>query len=449
MASIISAPTLAQVEGITRRDFFKSFLLDSGLGKYGTATSGSTTVIGDTARLKSTQYDSKDYVGGWARISYDAGGSSAAPEGEISAITTYAPTHATDHITVNPAITAVAAGDMYELWTKANPRDVIDLLDTCLTDLLYMPCWTILTEVPDGDMEQNNTTDWTAVNATVTKQTAEPTMFGKRYLRVVATAANGYARPAVFRVEPGKKYHISAVSRVSAAATTAKLLVYDETNSADIDSKSSTYLFPNRISFEYTAPATCYTVSIRLTSVEDTMTTEWDEVCHYPIDASDIRLPWWVKGRNQILGYFQLDPDVLTSNIWDWNLKGEQDNRWFAQDRFQGQLRAQSRSGPIGSRPIFMFGLRNETAYANDNTEKKYIDTNLMISCLGFKVYDMLVKQLGSNQTQSVKMTEMRDNYYWSWKNYESQQMEDLSRVLTNTTTPDIFLNDQFARFRY
>ena len=62
MASIISVPTLAQIEGITRRDFFKSFLLDSGLGKYGTATSGSTTVIGDTARLKSTQYDTKDYV---------------------------------------------------------------------------------------------------------------------------------------------------------------------------------------------------------------------------------------------------------------------------------------------------------------------------------------------------------------------------------------------------
>lgn len=449
MAIITGTPTLAQVEGILRRDFFRSFLAETGLGAYGTATGGAVGSIIDTTKLQSSQYDSKDWVGGWARISYDAGGSAAAPEGEQSPITNYAPSTGT--LTVNPNFTqAPAVGDLYEIWKNVNPSDAKDILDGILANDLYMPCWTMLTEVPDGDMEQNNTTDWTGVNATVTKQIAEPTMYGKRYLRVVATAGNGYATNTVnLRVEPGQAYHLSAIARASAAGTTAKLQAWDASNGVEISSKTSTYQFQNRIHFEFTTPSTCYLLSIRLVTVENGMTTEWDEVCCYPLDATDIRAPWWVKNRNQVLGVLRLNPADISSDVWDWNLMGEPDKRWYIQDRFTGQLRFQSRNGTIGGRPLFMLGLRNETAYLNDGTDKKYIDLGLMMSCFGYKIYSLLYQKNINNSVQANKMKEMRDTFYWNWRNAENAQSENLSRIFGETTTPDILVNDEWVRFSY
>src|SRR3972149_4978025 len=104
MALITVTPTTAQIEGITRNNLIKRILRETGLGATGIATSGSTTTIVDTGSLKSSQYNSSEWVGGWARISKDAGGAAAAPEAEKSPITTYAPSTGT--ITVDPALTA-------------------------------------------------------------------------------------------------------------------------------------------------------------------------------------------------------------------------------------------------------------------------------------------------------------------------------------------------------
>jgi len=76
-----------------------------------TVTSGSTTTILDTANL----YQPDSYwVGHYAYVRTDAGGASAAPEGEERAVTGYDRASAT--LTVSPAFTvAVAAGDIVEL----------------------------------------------------------------------------------------------------------------------------------------------------------------------------------------------------------------------------------------------------------------------------------------------------------------------------------------------
>src|SRR3990172_2216788 len=117
--------TTQQIEGITRKNLLKRFLRESRLGTYGTATAGGSGTFDDTNNIKSTQFNSRDWVGGWARISYDAGGAAAAPEAEIRPITTYDPT-TNARITVNPVFSAnPAASDEYELWL-INPRLVID-----------------------------------------------------------------------------------------------------------------------------------------------------------------------------------------------------------------------------------------------------------------------------------------------------------------------------------
>lgn len=99
----MSATTLGDlVERVARR-----------FGHYrsGTATGGSTTTIVDTSVL----YEPDDFwVNHYAYITEDAGGASAAPEGEERPVSDFNQSSAT--ITVDPAFTAApASGDTYEL----------------------------------------------------------------------------------------------------------------------------------------------------------------------------------------------------------------------------------------------------------------------------------------------------------------------------------------------
>lgn len=445
MSTIISAPTLPQVEGITRQDLIKALFRKTGIGEYGTATGGSVSTLVDTALINYGMHE-KSLKGVIARIVKDAGGAGAAPEGDVRTIGGYAVATGTlTRETGSDFSAGVASGDEYEIWRNPHPTKVLNEIDRLLKEVIYAPCWTILTEIPDGDMEQNNTTDWTASNATLTKQTGEPAQYGKRYLRVVATAANAYARSGLIRVEPGKQYHLSAIARVSAASTTARLQAYDETNSASIDYKDSVRLYPNRIWFTFTAPATCYTISARLITVEDTKTTEWDEVCLYPIGAQDIRLPWWVKKKSQVLRVFDLIPSPIADNIWDWNLTGQHAPNWIVQDRYGGGggLRVLNRNSGI-SNPLFIVGLRNEEAYANDYTEKKFIDNEYLVSCVVYHILDMLSGNYRAGTEDHTWITKLKDDANREYRKAMYTEMERIQQIFTDDTPMIQHLDSRF-----
>src|SRR5690606_21535538 len=124
------------------------------------------------------------------------------------------------------------------------PQQVLNWIDECLTEQVYLPAWTILTMVPDGDMEQSHTTDWAVTNATRAKSDAVIGFYGKKMLEVTASADNGYAKSNSISVRAGSKYHASALGRPKTADTNAKFQVWDETNGAEIKSVTSSYLFP-------------------------------------------------------------------------------------------------------------------------------------------------------------------------------------------------------------
>ena len=84
-----------------------------------TATGGSTTTIIDTKRTESVDA----FNGGTAFIITDAGGASAAPEGEWSRITDWNATSKT--ATIDAVTAAVASGDTYGFATGAFPLDVL------------------------------------------------------------------------------------------------------------------------------------------------------------------------------------------------------------------------------------------------------------------------------------------------------------------------------------
>ncbi len=425
MAEVTVSYTTPQIEGLTRQKILERFLRDSGFGIYGTATSGSTSTIVDTTRLQSAQYSDTEFENNWARVSVKSGGSGAAPEGEIRTISTFTP--GAGKLTATPPFTvAPAVSDIYQIWNYVHPQVILDTIDQICKEDVYLPTWTILSEIPDFDMEQSGTTEWTGANSTLAKSTTEPRSNGKQYLTVAATSGNGYAKCATLSVIPGHTYHLSALVRANAASVTASLIAYDETNSANISNKTTQTRVWGRLWFNFTAPATCYQVTVRLSTVENGSTTSWNGVALWGLSSYDIALPWWVKDGAQVKGFGRgIQQDIGTS-LWDANPRFSQDsNRWdFKDEAFgRGQIRAVSKASI--SDPVYIFGMRNETAYSSE-TESKKIDANWMASRLGFLMFEQM--QAIPN-TGMMNMKWVENQYARYVKSWEIERRKQQKRI--------------------
>lgn len=439
MALISSAWTTATTEAYTRANVLRRLLRDGGLGEYGTATGGSTSTVVDTGTLQSSGYPDDKYKGMWARIEYDAGGAAAAPELEIRPVTSSTASSGT--VTVNPVYSASpASGDRYQLWAFMHPQKVLDTLDQVMTQDAFLPDWGICTEVPDGDMEQNNITNWTdSGNASTSKSTSEPMMSGKRYLTIDGQAGD-YAESALLRVVPGRRYHVSALARDTNGGATAKLIAYDKTNSATISSVTTASRTTVRIWMEITVPSTCYAMAIRLQSVAADQ-TDWDDVCVYALDSQDLPLPWWVSNKSQVKGVFKSRWTDIGDNQWDPIPWGDLDrDRWdFRDSAFgRGQLRIVSRQGPP-SEPVYIFGLRNETAWANENTETKHIDLDWVTA----RMMVVLLRQMKGPLSIGLQHSDWLDGQqkYWEeeWRKERKKQEERIQDVL-QAQAPEVYV---------
>lgn len=440
MALVTGTWTTATSESITRADCLKR-LLREGFGDYGTATGGTTATIVDTGMLQSSAYPDDKYKGMWARIEYDAGGAAAAPEGEIRPVS--ASTASSGTVTVNPVFSvAPASGDRYQLWAFMHPQKVLDTLDQVMTQDCYLPEWTILTEVPDGDMEQNNTTDWVASSATLSKVSAEPALWGKRWLRVTTTGAGGYAQnAAALAVVPGTTYHLSVIARPNAATTTATLRAYDNTSGATIDLRTYTGSAPGRIHMTFEVPAGCHDIRLRMGATQSGVAVDFDELCFFSLDSTDLALPWWVTNKNQVKGIFETRWNALTTDVWDPQPVGHLErDRWdFRDSGFgRGQLRIVSRQGPPQD-PVYIFGTRPETAWANENTETKHVDQDWLTA----RVMSLLFRQMQGPLSIGLQHADwVADRQrFWdeAWKRERKKQEERIQDVI-QSQAPEVYV---------
>ena len=450
---ILTTPTLAQIEGATRNEIFKRFLRETGLGTYGVFTGvagGATSTLDDTTRLKSTQFNADMWKGGWVRISKNADTPSTAPENEVSPITVSE--HTTNgRLTFNPAVTAsIAASDEYEIWRFPNPTSVIEDLDVVLREDVYLPCWTILSEAPDFDMEQNNTTDWTAGSGTtLSKAAGEPSLDGARWLALSTTsgAAGSAYNANEISVEPGKKYHVSVVG-YNRVGVTLTLEAYDVTNSVTIDSKTWDGRYPGRIHFEFMTPSTCKSLRIYLRhgTGSGSLVSYWDELCLYPADAYDIALPWWVKNKSQIKGIFKLTPNDISANVYDSAIRGEFFQDYEIRDNAfgRGQLRLVAKHGSLPG-ILFMFGVRNEVAFTNDTVDTKRVDENFIIAALATKVFRRLKTFPNSNAMQTTWIERQYDEWEKRYKQLQRQQSERLEEIERGYRSSGQYIDERFA----
>jgi hypothetical protein len=104
----------------------------------GTCTGGSTTTIGDTtlSRFEDDYFNKVDKGTAW--ITWDAGGTGVAPQGEYTQITDFV--SSTGVVTTDAVSTAVAAGDKYALATDEFPIDqIIGSVNMAMQDMGTIP----------------------------------------------------------------------------------------------------------------------------------------------------------------------------------------------------------------------------------------------------------------------------------------------------------------------
>lgn len=434
MALVATNRTVSTLEGVTRQQLMSELGHITGLCQFGTATAGGIDNLIDTTQLQSAQFSPSEWTGAWIRISYNASGVGTAPERDIRSVYEYQPE--LGKILVATAFSSgIGVGDTYELW-KINPSIVLDIIDRALQNDLYVPCWSMLSEIDDFDMEASGTAAWTGANSTLAKVSTGVRLSnsGRQWLTVLATAASGYAKSGILDVVPNQSYIASALCRAEAASTTASLQIWDETNNALIKSITSQLQTPNRLYTTFAAPATCYQVTYRPTTVESGKTTDWGDVVNLNSAAPDVPLPWWMKRRGQVEGIFQWMPRQGITQSYDPALTGEVDTRWDIYRNYNGNgFRATARIGGT-ILPLFILGRRNETAYANDTVDKKMIDIPTFLACIAFKLYKLHSQPIVTGLLDAANFKSMLEPAQAEWERLAQENTENLNTVITSDT---------------
>lgn len=206
-----------------------------------------------------------------------------------------------------------------------------------------------LSILADADCDESGVTSWgTASNVTATKViTAGNVNRGMRALRTLCTSANGYLPTAAHAVRSNRAYYVQA--DVRAAVGTAKLIAWDSTNGAEIDSATYTYQGWGRLYFTFTTPATCESLTLRLGGVGAADDAYWDDVMLYPADATEISLPSYITNPGQVryvkYGFADAEHDTNALQDYYWF---KVSNDWSNPlNQFKLTLYPATRSGPI------------------------------------------------------------------------------------------------------
>lgn len=372
-----------------------SFLDATGLGWSSTATAaGSTTTLIDAGRLQMPYANKRNWLGSYVRMI----GGTEANLGQVRQVQSYDPNTGT--VGFSPALpSATADEDTYEMWnTSVPPQTVTNLLDRLVSQNgLALPTYSLLSEVPDFDMEQSGTAAWTSTNATIAKvpwTASTRGISGKQALGVTTTAANGYATCAnPIAVRGGTTYWLSAQFTPAnpSVANHGFVQFIDVVTGAEVDridtsSKATTRLWkPVANSSRETT-----LINVRFGSQESGVTGHWDDVVVLDAEAMDAPLPYWMGTESAFKEAYVWRPVVSGVGQQDFDpaLMGYPAQGWRPfTDVFSngGQLRLRGQGVP--GNMMYVYGVRNETAWGSGILETKRIDVQWATSALALQYW--------------------------------------------------------------
>jgi len=400
-----------------------SFLETCGLGWASTVTTGgSTTVITDVSRLQMPYANKRNWLGSYVRMI----GGTAANLGQVRQIQNYDPD--VGNVSVSPALpAATVSSDEYEIWnTPIFPQTVCNLLDRLVSQNgLSLPTYSMLSEVPDFDMEQSGTAAWSGTNATDTKVPWTPAargIAGKQALAVETTSANGYAETAFpIGIRGGSTYWLSALFTPAdpAVTNTGFIQVVDAITGAVVDSMTTTSKATVRLWKPVANSSQATTVvKIRFGSQESGVTGNWDDIVFLDALSLDQPLPYWMGNESAFkqayvwrpvvsgTGQQDFDPGMIGYPAVDWRP---------LTDAFSngGQLRIRGQAPAHNM--MYVYGIRSETAWGTDILATKRIDVPWATAALALSYWQRMKGQTMLDKAQDsavVAQINWWDNEY-------------------------------------
>ena len=187
----------------------------------------------------------------------------AAPQGEYRRVTTGGFASSTGTWTVGPAFSAViGAGDVVLFLYGLSRENILDAANDIQREL-FLPRYTPLTLITDGNMEASGQTNWPdAVGTpTQTKETTE-VLTGTQSLKIVTTTVDHAVTSASLPVTEGEQLLVWSPIRVTAGSL--RLSLYDVTNSVEIDGATLNEDAWTEVRLpSQTVPADCQNVAVR------------------------------------------------------------------------------------------------------------------------------------------------------------------------------------------
>ena len=386
-----------------------SFLDTTGLGWTGTITTGgSKTVITDVDRFQMPYSSDRLWRGSYIRMI----SGTASNLGEVRQIQSYDPN--SGFVSVSPGFTAnTTAGDTYEMWnTPIFPKTVCSMLDRLISQSgLGLPTYSMLSEVPDFDMEQGGTAAWTSTNATIAKvpwAAAERGIAGKQALGVTTTSAGGYAQNAYpIGVKGGNTFWMSALFTPDdpSVTNTGFMEIVDAVTGQLVDSfethsKASVRLWKPIANSSQNVRS----VNIRFGSLESGVTGHWDDIVLLDAMTRDVPLPYWCGTESNFKEVFQWVPAVSGPGEEDYDpgLTGRPAMGWRPlTDAFSngGQLRLRGQSPAPNM--LYIYGVRQETAWGTDILATKRIDVPWATAALALSYWQRMKGQTILDKAQA------------------------------------------------
>lgn len=257
-----------------------------GLGFNGTADSVSATTITDAYALADTNLGTRQFQGMYIYRPDRTGDDKVRVAGTLNTST-----GAIVHTGANWSNTSDVE---YEMIGLMHP----DELNACITRStrrIYREVQLILPGlIVDGDMEAADMTHWAAVGSPSTREKSATYAFsGTQASHVANASANEGIKSDVMVITPDLKVYLSCGVRVISG--TAKLVLYDETNSEEIASVTCAELSRSHLWLEATIPMTCKQITVRLLGVESDADIWWDRAALYPPDLRRFPAPSWLN----------------------------------------------------------------------------------------------------------------------------------------------------------
>jgi len=350
---------------------------------------GTTTAAGDadslidTVLLKDTssKADTSRFVGWWVRV-WD----SATPSVEnIRLIKTYTPS--TGILIPEASFTAApGTSKAYELHQRLHPTRLKQCINDILAELRYQDILP-LTLVADGDMVGTVVaTYWGNSNATPAYDTTK-VLFGTQSLSVAATAANGYAYPKTnLAVTPGETLLVWAP--VYGDQKQAELVLYDVTNSAEIETARHDEEGWALLLFTATVPADCYEVRPHLRTKTNAGTTYWDHVGILKVADKVYDSPSWLTKDQDFIQLVSFPiGNALTSDnadnaykFWRYGPENRKVVNTIPAQRGVVPLRLELQEAP--SEPLFVIGRRRYPSLSADTDVTTADDTTVKAGAL-------------------------------------------------------------------